>query len=150
MVFTGWFSVVWLFSGFFVCTLCGDFEHPARLAFFGKHLPCALFFGKVSGVNSVLFLTWFLFLKVLPLRFFLCGGLFCFYFFWCPTFLRQTFFSCIYCIIFSGFLSIFQHFFNLSSMFDGFLACICCMLCEYLRGVSKELRTVQNGFGAAF
>lgn len=64
-------GLVWCgFLFFFVCTLCGDFEHPARSAFFGKHLPCALFFGKVSGVNSVLSLTWFLFLKVLPLRLF--------------------------------------------------------------------------------
>lgn len=44
---------------FFVCILW-DFEHPAYLAFFGKHLLSAPFFGKVSGVNSVLFLAWFL------------------------------------------------------------------------------------------
>lgn len=44
----------------------------------------------------------------------------------------------------------FSAFFNLSSMFDVFLACIYRMLCEYLRGVSKELLTVQNGLGTAF
>lgn len=52
------------FGFFFVCTLCG-FEHPACLVFSGKHLLCALFFGKVARVNSVLLLACFLVPKAL-------------------------------------------------------------------------------------
>jgi len=75
MDFTSCFVVGWVFGFFFfspassLCYfffflygLCVVFSVQHVWCFFGTHLPCALFFGKVSDVDLGWFYMWFWFL----------------------------------------------------------------------------------------